>query len=196
MTTQAKPLSAEEIAIPLTGGGFAIIDKSDVDIICKWKWARQDTTHKSYAVRTGRANGRRTKIYLHRVLMNAPDGMMVDHINGDGLDNRRSNLRLCVASVNNRNRHPHTIKNKYGFRGVYKRSDISRRPYGVSLKIDGHNKHLGYYATAEEAARAYDAFAIANTHLGCVPNPPHAYARELPAPPTASPPEAQPKETT
>ncbi len=83
---------------------------------------------------------------MHRLIMDCPDGMDVDHINGDGLDNRRENLRIVTRSQNLRNRK--TFKNsKSGFKGV------------IFNPVNGKWKaiiNLGTFDTSEEAAKAYD----------------------------------------
>lgn len=87
----------------------------------------------------GRYNKKRAR--LHRLIMNCPEGMTVDHLNGDRLDNRKSNLRICTQSENAKNRH-----NEKGY--CY---DKSRNKYMVRY----NNKFYGRYATEEEAKRAY-----------------------------------------
>ena len=94
-------------------------------------------------------------IYLHRVIMNPPDGMVVDHINGDGLDNRRQNLRICTQRDNVKNRKQN--RNKALYKGVSMRSNGLYRAritnYGVSFS-------LGDFDTAEKAAEAYNKAAL------------------------------------
>lgn len=82
-------------------------------------------------------------IYLHRFLLNAKDGNIVDHINRNPLDNRISNLRFCSVTENNRNRK---------FKGYS--LDTSRNKYIVSLKINGHTKYIGRFNTVKEAIKA------------------------------------------
>lgn len=95
------------------------------------------------------------KMYLHRFILQPPPGLLGDHKNGDGLDNRRENLRVATKGQNNVNR---PVKNATGFRGV------SRRPrYFVAyICIDGRGFHLGCFKTPEQAARAFDAAALAH----------------------------------
>ena len=93
--------------------------------------------------------------YLHRLLLNAPKGRYVDHINHDPLDNRRCNIRLCSPSDNMRN----TInrKNTTGYRGVYFDKRPRPRPYRAEIKVDKKRVHLGSYETAIEAAKVWDS---------------------------------------
>lgn len=94
-------------------------------------------------------------VYLHRKLMNAPVGTVVDHINGDKLDNRIENLRMCTVSENARNA-VHTSKKDSLPKGVYKHPNPKRtKPYQVKFKWNCTTVSYGYYATVEEAAAAY-----------------------------------------
>jgi len=99
-------------------------------------------------------------IYLHRMIMDPPPGMTVDHINGDPLDNRRCNLRLATRSQNQMNRRTQS-NNTSGFKGVslFKRTG----KYRAYIMVAGKETHLGYFATAEEASAAYQA-ALAMHH--------------------------------
>lgn len=140
--------------IPLTKGHFAIVDDDDYPIVSQYKW----TYDNGYAVRkTTLATGKYKKISLHRFLTSAQPKQMVDHANGNGLDNRRCNLRLCTGSQNNANRRV-LRPSSSPYRGVRKASNVERWEAAI-----GHNYrfiHLGSFLTQEEAARAYDAKAI------------------------------------
>ena len=82
--------------------------------------------------------------------------MQVDHINGNGLDNRRENLRVCTNAQNNANKPPQK-NSKSGLKGVYKNGNRWRARIGHRSR---NRKELGYFSTKEEAARAYDQEAI------------------------------------
>ncbi len=99
---------------------------------------------------------------MHRLITRAPKGKVVDHENGDGLDNRRANLRVCDHRQNRRN---HQRPRKGGasrFHGVgwWKRDQKWR----AKISVDGRTIHLGYFADEEDAARAYDQ--AAREHFG------------------------------
>lgn len=95
--------------------------------------------------------------YLHRFLVGAPAGMHVDHRNGDRRDNRRENLRVCTHAENHRNRR--AIVSKTGFKGVQPYKTSPTKPWVASIVVKRHKIHIGCFATAVEAARAYDAKA-------------------------------------
>lgn len=147
--------------IPITKGYVALVDDEDFDWLSQWKWqARFIPGRTVYAQRTQRltpgVHGLRKTITMHRAIMNAPDGLDVDHVNLDGLDNRRANLRLCTPSQNayNVGVRPHS---RSGYKGVrfHKQSGLWR----ARITVAGVVISLGYHNTAEDAARAYDAAA-------------------------------------
>lgn len=115
------------------------------------------TSHGYAAVVTyhGKVEGRYkyTREYLHRVIMQPGPGLEVDHINGDRLDNRRLNLRVCTRSSNAKN-----TSTKVGYKGVHK----NHRGKWIAQITKNYNcHHLGTFRTAEEAAIAYnDAASI------------------------------------
>lgn len=94
-------------------------------------------------------NGKTTN--LHRVVMGDPEGV-IDHINGDGLDNRRENLRVCSHAENMQNRRMHA-NNKVGVKGVY--FDARRQKYRATVRVFGEKKSLGSFASLSEAEAAY-----------------------------------------
>ena len=133
--------------IKLTRGQVALIDAADVPLVAGRSWFTMGAANKRYAAT--REGGR--PLTLHRFLMGSPADLHVDHINGDGLDNRRSNLRLATPKENGANvRRP---LGKTGYIGV--------QPHRCGDKFFATVQiNLGTFDTAEEAARAYDAKAI------------------------------------
>jgi len=95
--------------LPLSQNKFAIVDADDYERLNKYKWCVSKTRHTNYAMRRTkgkRVKGKRVKrktIMMHRFILNAPRGLVVDHINHNGLDNRKSNLRLCTRAENSYN---------------------------------------------------------------------------------------------
>lgn len=141
--------------IKITRGMVTLVDDSDYEWLNQWKWYAQKGTYgKYYVMRTSMRNLVRSAFLMHRVIMDAPVGMEVDHINGNSLDNRRKNLRICTRAENGANRKKQK-NNTTGYKGV--------RPYfhKWSARLDHKKKSvfLGLYKTPEEAARAYDAGA-------------------------------------
>lgn len=141
-----------------------IIDKKDEFLFDQYTWTASDNGCGTvYVHRRTRKHegGRPRKVYLHRVLTKAGSGQIVDHINRNSLDNRKSNLRIASSSINNINRG----KNK-SWRG----KPTSSKYKGVSwsnkgekwhsyIWCDDERVHLGYFTEERDAARAYDAMA-------------------------------------
>jgi hypothetical protein len=136
--------------ITLSQGYAALIDAADYDEIAQFKWFALVTPHTVYAMRTViLPEGGRTSEYMHRRLL--PSTKQVDHINGNGLDNRRSNLRPATSAENVRNRSGLRAGNTSGFRGVI--WEKSRSKWRAQIKVDGRNRYLGRFDDPAEAAR-------------------------------------------
>lgn len=142
--------------IPLTKGKFASVSIEDYMELRKYNWSVNSC---NYASRGKKINGKKKFITMHRFIMNPPDGMQVDHINGNRLDNRRCNLRICTRSQNCSSRDSST-KNKSGFRGVIFHS--STKKWRACIKVNQKMISLGLFHTKLEAARAYNDAAIQN----------------------------------
>lgn len=150
--------------IPLTKGKFATIDASDLDLVRSygcWQALRSNDLRKETYYATGRlklGSGGHKTLRMHRVILDCPDGLDVDHRDGDTLNNRRGNLRICTRSGNAQNsrRHAETTACS-GYRGVYLPTE--GRPF-AAITVCGRRKHLGRFDSVEDAARAYDAAAV------------------------------------
>jgi hypothetical protein len=140
--------------IELTQGKVALVDDRDFEYLNQWKWQAMQNSGTWYAVRTIYSPCKKS-IKMHRLITGAPDGMLVDHFNMDGLDNRRANLRVCTKAENMCNRGKQA-NNTTGFKGVFRSKDR----YLVQITVDGRIKSIGRYATPEEAARVYDQAAL------------------------------------
>ena len=141
------------IESPKHGVHVVQYDAPDADKIEPYTWYLMKGHSTYYAKRNlpRRADGSRpTPILLHRDLAGCSKGMMVDHINGNGLDNRQENIRICTMSQNMMNRSK-TRDNSTGYKGVYKTGDSKLNPYSAKIQKDGKVYCLGHYKTAEEA---------------------------------------------
>ena len=127
---------------------FALVDDADYAELSKHKWCVSD----GYAVRK---IGKKVTA-MHRVILNTPVGMHSDHINGDRLDNRRCNLRVCTRTENMRNRASNRNTSSQ-YRGV----SLSKSGWAARIRLSGHLQHIGFFANEADAARAYDARAVA-----------------------------------
>ena len=143
-----------EIEIPLTKGKVAIVDEADAERVQAFKWYFSDSGSHGYAKGYIQIDGRWGCVLMHRYLLGASRGESVDHINGDGLDNRRCNLRLCTQAENMRN-----VKRQKGkqFKGVYFRQD--RNVFQAYVTASGKRHILGHFVDGSTAARAYDVAA-------------------------------------
>lgn len=142
--------------IPLTRGLFTKVDDEDFEKLAVHRWHASRHRGKNHYRPKGYINGKGT--YLYRFLLGAKRGQYVDHINGDPLDNRKSNLRFCTPSENNRNVGKRNT-NSSGFKGV-SHSDLSpARPWRAQIQTGKKFHFLGHFSTPEEAARAYDVKA-------------------------------------
>jgi hypothetical protein len=135
--------------IKLSQNKVAIVDDEDYEFLSEFTWYAQRNRTIFYAYR-------QYNILMHRVIIKAKKGDLVDHINGDGLDNRKSNLRIATNQQNQRNRH--IVWSSSGYKGVS--YDKERDKFSAGIRIDGKTIHLGRYNTAIEAAIIYDEAAL------------------------------------
>ena len=140
--------------LAITRGLFVLLDEADLERAAAFSWTAtpQDKVAMGHYACTHIAG--RT-VYMHRWLLEAPKGRQVDHINRDGLDNRRANLRLCNQSQNNAN--AQRLLGRSGLRGVY--WDSQYQKWAAAIWINGKERRLGRFADKFHAARIRDAAA-------------------------------------
>lgn len=145
----------------LTQGQVVLVDEEDFVALSRFRWSALPGGGTQYAKRTvRREDGRETTEQMHRRIMGAPSGMDVDHINHDGLDNRRENLRVVTRRQNSQNlRGKPDCSSKYP--GVSWVKALSK--WEAQAQVDGKKKHLGRFASEFEAARAYGCFVASLT---------------------------------
>ncbi len=135
--------------IPLTRGKFAIVDAADFELLNRYKWHALKGGRTFYA----RSQEKGRAIRMHRLITNAPKGLFVDHINHNGMDNRRANLRFCTRAENNRNSLPRRGGTSR-YKGVHwcKR----RKKFIATITFNRKKRVLGYFDSEIDAAKAYD----------------------------------------
>ena len=149
----ANPRNKKPRVIPLTRGLFAVVDAEDYERLSKYTWFAEGTDRNFYAVR--KENGKSIK--MHRQIMNAPDHLVVDHIDHNGLNNRKKNLRICTFAENCRNLRASRHKSSK-YKGVHWHK--GNRKWAAQVTCDHKTHHLGYFVEEIDAAMAYDRAAV------------------------------------
>lgn len=144
--------------IPLSQGKVALVDDEDFGVLVLRKWHANRTQDGKWYARSGTYPN---QIYMHRIIMEAYKGEQIDHVNGDGLDNRRKNLRFATSLDQSGNKRKAPYKSSQ-YKGVC--FDKSRNKWVAHIHINGKQKHLGRFLDEEEAALAYDE--AAKEHFG------------------------------
>jgi hypothetical protein len=142
--------------IELTRGQVALVDDCDYDLLSRRSWTAVKANSRFYAAHYYRDNGKCRSIHMHRFLLNPLPGLVIDHIDGNPLNNRRSNLRIATHQQNLFNQRG---RSKSGFKGVRLIKNPAN-PFVAFITINGKMRHIGVYPTAELAAMAYDRRAI------------------------------------
>jgi hypothetical protein len=135
--------------IQLENNMVVIVDDEDYEQLKKYRWYsyKKDDRNTCYA---RRSNGRSRKIFIHQQILGKVEGLVIDHINGDGLDNRRENLRHVTHRQNSMNRHD---KKTSQYRGIWWHKQVKK--WCAQIQINGKQKHIGLYRTEIEAFEAY-----------------------------------------
>lgn len=151
--------------ISLTKGKYVLVDDEDFEYLNQWKWYFD-----RYAMRNEKVNGKRRKVLIHRIIMNTPEGFETDHINGDKLDNRRANLRICTTSQNQANK-----KKSLNKSSVYKGVSRLKDKWIAQVVCDKKLTFIGLFEQEYHAALAadlwnrdlYGTFAKTNFTAAC-----------------------------
>jgi hypothetical protein len=160
----AAQSNSSSVRIALVNGGYALVSLKDYGKVRGIPWWRRRNGAREYVV-SDKEHG---MVLMHTILVPGIGGE-IDHISGDGLDNRRENLRRCTHAQNTRNRAKHKVKTSR-FKGVHR----ERNKWRARIRRDGIYYTLGFFDTEREAALAYDAaaprlhraFARTNADLG------------------------------
>lgn len=146
----------------LTTGEIALVDDEDLPRLIGRRWYAVRDEHTTYAQARFGERGQSTLISLHHAVMQVASSTRLDHRNLDGLDCQKQNLRLTTPTTNSQNRrkfagtlHPFKGVTRYGF---------PHRPWRAAITVNKKRMHLGYFASIEEAAHAYDQ--AAREHFG------------------------------
>ena len=145
--------------IPLTNGGFALVDDEDFEKLLSYPWCRKTVPNSQlvYAVYTASISpGNRQTVWLHRMILGATKGQLVDHRDGDGLNNTKTNLRFCTHSENCRNKKIRS-DSKTGTKGVTRNKSHGKETGGwlAQIGVNGRGIRLGVFGSKKEAAIAY-----------------------------------------
>jgi hypothetical protein len=144
--------------IKLTQGKVAIVDDDMFDYLNQFKWFANLQGKKFYAGRNiTMFNGKRTMLWMHRFIMNPEKGMVIDHLDGNPLNNQKNNLRICTHAENMRNSKINK-NNKSGHKGVYWHKTSSK--WMAYIKYNNKLLYLGYFPVLIDAAKAYNEAAL------------------------------------
>lgn len=155
-------INEDHALVPLTQGKFAIIDIADVPLIENHTWCVVKRGRSLHAMRGVRPSQGRSyeSIYLHRAILDIKDTVIqVDHIDGNGLNNRRANLRPCSIEENVRNKRSR-LNSSSEYVGVYWNKIMGI--WGAQIACKNKTTHLGFFKDAKIAAIAYDIEALKN----------------------------------
>jgi hypothetical protein len=143
-------------AVSVSDSYWAFVDDADYATVAAHRWRFKTGGRNRYAVAT--INGR--EVSMHRLIMNAAKGTIVDHIDGDGLNNQRHNLRFCTLAENFRNAGRRDTPGRTSrYKGVWRVKEPCCRCWRSGITANRVYQNIGSFGTEEEAARAYDATA-------------------------------------
>lgn len=149
--------------ILLTGGEEVMIDEADLPLVADYHWVATRTRHTTYAQTFFRRGGVKETTMLHNMIMPPTPGLTVDHIHHNGLDNRRSELRLATRTEQQQNRRGASRNSATGIRGVscYRQHRNGKQTYSVQVISNGKTHRGGHFPVTEEGLRAAEQAAVA-----------------------------------
>ena len=142
--------------IQLSRGLKAKVDDEDYEWLNQWKWFVHEDKRSSrlYAKAHGKTvSGKRSSLSMHRLILNPPEGMETDHIDMDGLNNQRYNLRACSKQQNAHNRESY-VGSSSKYKGVH--WNKGTKHWHAHIRVDKKLKYIGYFDNEEDAAKAYN----------------------------------------
>ena len=145
--------------IPLTQRKWCLVDEEDYPALSEYNWyykTSKTSIENGYAM--GRPFGKKLKVFMHAFIMGISPKEQIDHVDGNGLNNRKDNLRPATAQQNAGNARKRTIATSSRFKGVS--WDKSRAKWIATIRISYQKKNLGRFPSEEQAARAYDKAAL------------------------------------
>jgi hypothetical protein len=143
----------------MSGPKYSKVDPADYKRLRKYEWFTKKETNSFYTFRNGarKKAGGKSIIYMHKIILEVPKGMVVDHINIDGMDNRSANLRPATRAQNSRNRKKFLKKCSSKYKGVYWHKDSLK--WQARIIFEKKTIHLGTFNNEIDAAKAYDEAA-------------------------------------
>ena len=153
--------------IPLTKGKFALVDDKDFELVSQFKWQHYTNKRGHEYATTGKRRHPLPRLFfkMHRLILGVKKGEVVDHIDGNGLNNTRANLRVCTMAENSRHRLRKNSSNRNRskptsiYKGVY-RIDTKQPRWVAAIGCDRKTNYLGCFPSELEAAAAYDRAAL------------------------------------
>lgn len=142
--------------IPLTQGKVALVDDADYDWLMQWKWFARASRGKFYAMRKIKTAKGRGHVFMHNIILPPDNERRPDHINGNGLDNQRGNLRLATQLENTHNAGARK-DGRSPYKGVIWHGSTQR--WRARITVNKQRLHLGTFTDQISAAHAYDAAA-------------------------------------
>jgi hypothetical protein len=143
--------------IVLNSGDYALVDDQDFDRVSGYAWQLCSWKNNRYAVHSNTCNKKRIHIRMHRLIMDAKKGQAIDHINGNGLDNRRCNLRFATQGQNLSNISKYKQGATSQYKGVFWHKKANK--WQASISFNNKSIYLGLFDKEIDAAKAYDTKA-------------------------------------